>query len=460
MVTPADPAPPAPASPAAAPSVGPPPRHITKLSVASWVLYDLANTVYSMNISSLYFSLWVREQVGMERADFVFPLTMAVAMGTIFLLSPILGALTDFSRRRVPFLMVSTLICVGLTALLGQGGEWRLAFSLLCFVIATIAFNAGLQFYDALLPEVSTEQNRGWIGGIGIGIGYCGSFLGIGTGYYLTQVLKLDLVYIFPASAALFILFAWPAFVFVRERGNPAAQPFTWGLLGQATRQVFHTFRHVRQYPGLARFLIGRVIYTDPLNTVIAIMGLYVTNLAVRAGRSEADASGVAQQILFVAVAFSVAGGFAWGRLVDSIGPKRTLQIVLVGWMGCLLAGAAMGFFGWPMPVFFVIACATGLCMGGTWAADRPLMLRLAPPRRIGEFYGLYGMVGRFSAITGPLMWSIVVGYLFRHGDQAIGQAVGLLVMLVYMVVAFCVLWPLSDAPRAWPPDECRADEI
>lgn len=426
------------------------PHVVTTRSVTSWVLYDLANTIFSMSIVSLYFSLYVRDLAGAEKADRIYGFTTAVSMGIIFLLSPVLGALTDRAPRRVPFLTVSTLICVGFTALLGQGG---LGPSLVFFVIANAAYQAGLQFYDALLADVSTAENRGWIGGIGVGIGYMGSFIGIGTGLLMLQVLHTSKVALFQVTALLFLLFAWPAFVWVRERGNPRAERFTWASVRQALDQVAETLRQSHRYPGLFRFLIGRVFYTDAVNTVISIMGLYVTNLAVRSGLGQAEGERVAQVILLVAVACAVVGGFIWGRIADLLGPKKTLDIVLFLWVAVFLAASLTGLLGLPLWLFYFITIGAGLAMGGTWAADRPYMLRLSPPARIGEFYGLYGMVGRFSAVTGPFLWGLVVGILFE-GRPEIGQPVGILTLLVMILAGYWILRPVSDHKREWSGDD------
>src|SRR6187551_2471171 len=130
---------------------------IPRRAVASWILYDLANTIFSMGVVSLYFSFFVRDHVGETRADWVYGLITSVSMGTIFVISPLLGSMTDRARRRMPFLL-----------------------SVALFVIACAAYQAGLQFYDAMLPEVSTEQNRGRISGYGVGIGYLGSYVAVG----------------------------------------------------------------------------------------------------------------------------------------------------------------------------------------------------------------------------------------------------------------------------------------
>jgi MFS transporter, UMF1 family len=412
------------------------PHRITRLSVVSWVLYDLANTIFSMSIVSLYFSLYVRDTAGLKDADWIYGYTTAASMGIIFILSPLLGALTDRAPRRVPFLTVSTLLCVGFTALLGQGG---LRPSIVFFVIANAAYQAGLQFYDALLPEVSTEENRGWIGGVGVGVGYFGSFIGIGTGLLMLQKLHTSWTALFQVTAALFLMFALPSFLWIRERGNPRAERFSWASIREAFGQVIDTLRASHRFPGLFRFLIGRVFYTDAVNTVISVMGLYVTNVAVRAGYGEEQGKKTAQLILLVAVACAVVAGFVWGRVVDRIGPKKTLDLVLFLWVAVLVAAAVFGLLTLPLPLFYLIAGGAGVAMGGTSAADRIYMLRLAPPDRIGEFYGLYGMVGRFSAITGPFLWAFILGTLF-HGRPEIGQPVGILVMTAMVVAGYLIL--------------------
>jgi len=92
-------------------------RVIPRRAVVSWVLYDLANTCFSMGVVSLFFSLWLRDQVGAERVDSVYGTITAISMGLIFVLSPVLGAMSDRAPRRMPFLVASTLLCVGFTLL-------------------------------------------------------------------------------------------------------------------------------------------------------------------------------------------------------------------------------------------------------------------------------------------------------------------------------------------------------
>jgi len=424
------------------------PAHpITRRAVTGWVLYDLANTIFSMGVISFLFPLWIRGEVGAERADARYGVITAISMAIIFILSPLLGAMTDRARKRMPFLLFSTLFCVVLTTLLARGPFMLTA---ILFIIANACYQAGLQFYDALLPEVSTPANRGRIGGIGVGVGYVGSYIAIGLSLYMSRGGQpLNKPLLFTLYGIGFLLFSIPCLLFVRERGNPSPGPISIAAMIGALRETVRTLRSSQEHPGLLRFLIGRIFYTDAINTVINIMGLYTVNVAVASGLSAADGEQRAQRIMLFAITFAIAGGFAWGWITDRIGPRRTLSHVLRAWMGIFLLAAVIGIVRMPLVMMYVLAALAGFALGGVWAADRPFMLRLTPPHRIGEFYGLYGMVGRFSAITGPIIWALVTSTLIRAGTTPLmAQGIAVLVLLTLVVVSYVILRPVSDTPQ------------
>ncbi len=431
----------------------PPAQHrITRRAVVSWVLYDLANTIFSMGVISLYFSLWVRDSVGAGKADSWYGMITALSMAVIFVVSPLLGSMTDRARRRMPFLVVSTLVCVLFTTQLARAGFGWTAFF---FVIANIAYQAGLQFYDALLPEVSTEENRGRIGGIGVGVGYLGSYLAVGIGLLLGTE---DKPLLFTIIGVAFLVFAIPCFLFVKERGNPDPRPINLRMVLDSTRETIHTLTTSQEYPGLLRFLVGRVFYTDAINTVISIMALYTVNVAIGTGLTEAQGQHEAQLVMMSAITFAVIGGFVWGWLTDRYGPKRTLDFVLRSWIVIFVFAAIIGIAKLPLWALYVVAATAGFSLGGVWAADRPFMLRLTPPARVGEFYGLYGMVGRFSAITGPAIWAGVTWLTIQTlgMEPRVGQGIGVLSLLVLMIVSYGILRPVDDTPRVWSEKDRR----
>ena len=166
--------------------------------------------------------------------------------------------------------------------------------------------------------------------------------------------------------------------------------------------------------PGLLRFLAGRFFYSDAVNTLIVVMSV----VAVRA-------VGLTQgQWLITSVVLTVVAivaSFGWGYLVDRFGPKRTLIAVLASWVvGLLLGVASLALSGTtPGIAIFVIAGAIlGSGLGGVQVADRVFMIRLSPPARLGEFFGLYGLVGKGSQVIGQLLYGIIVFLLHRLARQ------------------------------------------
>lgn len=419
----------------------PPPRlSVWSRPTVSWMLYDLANTVFSFAILTFYFPRWLVNDMGGN--DALLGYTVALSMTLMLFTAPVLGALSDQTPRRLPFLIVSTLFCIIFTALLGTGG---LLPSLLLFGCANYFFQAGLIFYDALLPEVSTEANRGRVSGFGVGIGYIGPFIVLGLGSVLLAngATRVDM---FRLSALLFFLFALPCFFFVRERPRRDARGLSREAIRAAFRSVGATATRLRNYPGLSRFLVGRIFYTDVANTVITFMALYV----------EQELSFTEAQVTIIGgitIIASIVGGFTWGLVLDRWGPKRTLTLVLGVWVGNITLGVLITVLHLPSTLFYLVAILAGFTLGGTWAADRMLMLRLSPPRYLGQFYGLYAMVGRFGQIMGPLLWGFVAITL------GLGRPAALFSLAILTAIAYIILRPVSDSPRPWRPDELVPEE-
>jgi len=423
-------------------------RPIRSRAVTSWVLYDLANTIFSMGVVSVFFPLWVRETVGAQRADATVGVTTALSMALIFVVSPIIGSMTDRAKRRLPFLSVSTIVCVALTMSMGHL-PWL--GTLVAFVGANAFYQAGQQFYDALLPSVSTPQTRGKIGGIGVGVGYVGSYFAI-TLSQLGQKLGWPVSSMFFCVAALFLLFSIPCFLWVEEKENPAPRKvWSWRETAAALVGTLATLRSAKEYPGLLRFLVGRLFYTDPINTVIAIMMLYSLNVTQTGGVDLAHAKSAANLVMFGAITCAIAGGLVAGRLVDRFGPRRVLHWVMMLWGPTFFLAAFLGLFGLPWKLLYVVSALAGICLGGTWSADRPLMLELTPPERLGEFYGLYGMVGRFAAIIGPALWALCMTIGQSAGLSTLrAQGASILMLLGLIVVSRLILGPLlRSAPKS-----------
>jgi UMF1 family MFS transporter len=400
----------------------------------AWSLYDFANTIFSFAVVSGAIGLWLTEdaQFGERDGNVLLSVAVIISVGINAIVSPILGALSDRAGRRLPFLLFFTLLCIVPTALIGLSPA---AFGLALFVVANFAYQAALIYYDATLKVVSLPSTRGTLSGIGVAIGYMGTVF-VGLLIFLAEVPVADR---FLLSAVLFGLFAVPIFVFVREPRPDDSQPITVRVVLGSWSQLARTIGHAREVPGLLRFLVGRFFYSDAVNTIIVVMSI----VAVRAvGLSDTEAILVLLALTVVAIGAS----FGWGALVDRLGPKRTLLIILVSWaVGLTMGGLSLGLENPIKIALFLFAGAIlGSGLGGVQVADRVFMVRLSPPERLGEFFGLYGLVGKGSQVIGQLAYGAVIFLLFDSLGTGAYQ-IAVLSLLVTMVIGAWLILPVSD---------------
>jgi len=390
----------------------------TRASVTAWVLYDLANTTFALGVGSRYFGLWVIE--ANSGSDWWIGATTAVAMVIVILASPWIGALTDHAGTRRPYLIGSTLVCVAATALLATAG---IGPSLVLYVVGTAAFHIGSVIYDAMLPDVSTEHDRGRISGLGVAVGYVGSAIALGIGALLLPVAGYP--WVFRALAGAFLVFALPAFFWIRERPRERRAGRLPGL-STSPAITIQAWREASRHRGVMRFLIGRFLYTDAINTVFLFNAVYAK---VDLGFTDGETSTLA----LAGVVAAGLGALTAGRLVDAAGPRRVLNGGVYALLVALLAAVAakvvgVGELGW------VVGVAGGAGLGAVWTADRVYMTRLSPPEKLGQFFGLYASVGRFATVLGPVLWALVADGLGLGRAAAMG-ALTLLVIASRVVL-------------------------
>ena len=398
-----------------------------------WALYDFANTMFSFAVVSGAIGLYLvdPERFGPRDGNAWLSIAVIVSVAVNALVSPILGAFSDRGGRRMPFLLVFTALCIGATLFIADVPP---LLGLALFIVANFAYQAALIYYDATLKTVSYPETRGRLSGIGTAIGYCGTvFIGL-----LIFLLDIPVVDRFRLTAILFLIFAIPIFLVVRERRRPDEAPLTRHDILHSFGQLRESIEHARQVPGLWRFLIGRFFYSDAVNTVIVVMSIVTTEAL---GVSDADANLILLSLTLVAIAMS----FIWGRMADRLGPKRTLVIVLWSWaLGLVIGGVSIGFGPDGLIPFLIAGAILGSGLGGVTVADRVLMLRLSPPERVGEFFGLYGLVGKGSQVVGQLLYGAII-YLTLDAFGLVSYQFAVLSLLATMLIGLWLLWPVRD---------------
>jgi len=400
---------------------------------AAWATYDFANTIFSFAIVSGAIGLYLvkDDQFGERDGNLLLSLAIVASVGLNAAISPFLGAISDRGGRRLPFLLFFTLLCIGATFFIA---DVPASLGLVLFVVANFGYQAALIYYDATLKTVSTAASRGKLSGIGTAVGYFGTvFVGV-----LIFLLDIPVVDRFRLSAVLFLIFAIPIFIFVKEPRRTDEAPLALSDIKDAFGQLRRSIADAREVPGLDRFLVGRFFYSDAVNTVIVVMSV-VTVKAL--GLSEATANVVLLSLTLVAIAMS----FVWGWMVDRHGPKRTLVIVLISWaVGLLLGGIAVGFGSAGLVPFLIAGAILGSGLGGVQVADRVLMVRLSPPAKLGEFFGLYGLVGKGSQVVGQLLYGAIIFLLLDTLGNGAYQ-VAVLSLLITMLIGLWLLWPVRD---------------
>jgi MFS transporter, UMF1 family len=360
-----------------------------KRVIASWALYDFANTIFSMNVISLYFALWVTVDHGGQ--DILYSLALSGSMLAVALSVPVYGAISDQTgRRRIP-LTILTLISVLATAAIGQTDH--LLSGIFFFVIANYCYQSALVFYNGMLPSVARGSHIGLVSGYGVSLGYLGSIAGLLLVKPFVEAGGRSAAFL--PTAAMFLIFAIPCFLFVKD---PEAKTHKKVKISQAFHTLRQTLKNASEYKLLLKFILIHFLILDVVNTVIAFMAIY-------ANRVMQFSNAQITTFLITSTSAAMIGSYLIGWSVKHKGTAWSYALVLWLWVAALtIAILSQNQF-----VFWLVGPLAGMGMGGVWVVSRAYIVELSPPEKLGEFFGLYGLAGKAASILGPLLWGTVV---------------------------------------------------
>ena len=446
---------------------GEPPRKASGLAMWSWVLYDFSNTIFSVSIISYFFPLWFGNELGAGGSAYNYLAALAALL--IVLTAPVLGAVADLRQSRRPYLILFTGVAVVFTVGLGFSRSVLVAAAL--FVVAQVSYQSALVVYYALLPGVSAGRGAGRVSGYGTAAGYVGAILALlVVTFFVSEQTLFDVTFggpeamrsllgpfggwisvseepnqnAFLPTAALFLLFSLPAFFFVPDRAVREPRPVR---LREVYKGVFSTVTNMRAYTGLGVFILSTLLYTDAANAAINNMALY--------GREvfEMEQASIRNLLLFSTI-FAGVGSIAFGFASDRFGPKKTLIAVLVLWfVSIVLTSLAPS-----APLLFLAGPLVGCALGGTWTVSRIMLLALSPPEKVGEFFGVYVLTDKLSAVLGPTIVGVLLTALEGYGTLNYRIAIGSLALVI--ALGLFLLLRVPDVRPDSNVDEFSPEEV
>jgi UMF1 family MFS transporter len=394
--------------------------------VWAWSMYDFANSGYTTVVITAVFGAYFVGVVADNApwATLAWTVSLSLSYAAIVISGPVIGAWADAHAAKKRLLLLSTIGCIAFTALLWFAAPGAVLLALALVAISNYFFGAGENLIAAFLPELADSQAMGRVSGWGWSFGYLGGLVSLAlclayinwareAGQGAAQFVPATML----ITAALFALAATPTFVFLRERARP--QP----RIERAWARLIDTLRRAGDYRDLRRFLLCVLFYQAGIQAVIALAAIYA---------QQAMKFTTQQTIVLILVVnvTAAAGAFVFGYVQDRIGHVRAVASTLVGWIVMIaLAGLAEG-----AATFWAAANLAGLCMGSSQAAARAIVGYLAPPARVAEFFGLWGLSVKSASIFGPLTYGLVT-WAFAGNHRLAIFAVGL-----YFVIGLALL--------------------
>lgn len=398
-----------------------PPAWFTARMIA-WALYDMGATVFSMLVISRYFGPWVVEQMGgtVERFNDAVWKSLLIAALLQVILSPISD---ELGRRRI-FVVLFTLLCVGCCILLGYADNLQTGIAL--FVAANVGYQVAFSYYNAMLGDVADERHWARISGIGIGIGYVGSVIGLLVAASFIHSEKGHVNYSpgFQVAGVLFLILSLPMFLFVKDKPGLVRLNLSQSLTN-SVGSFITTLRRVLRNREMSFFFLGCLLALDAVSTVIVNMALYCEKVVgldpsdgfkpVYMGRDLFNLT-ISQVDLFIisCTVFAIFGAFVIGHISDKTSHYKTLLAVLVIWM----AGLILAMFGVQRRLFYIVGPLFGLGFGGIWTVSRAYLQELCHPEERSQMFALFGVVSRGAAIIGTFLWARV----FAWAEPAFGE--------------------------------------
>ena len=426
-----------------------------KREIFGWKMYDWANSAFYTTVVGALFSPYLTRlaqaavgengvvldlgPLGAVTAKSLPTLCVSISVGAQVFLLPILGALGDYSDLKKRMMALFCYIAVLANCLMFFIKDNLYLAGGLLFIVANVCFGASNVFYNAFLPEITTEDQADKVSSRGYAYGYLGGAILLV--FNLLLVLRAEQLGISTGLAVRLSLlsaglwwggFAIITFALLKRRPMKKQLPPGKGYISAGFSEIVSTFKELRRLPLTARYLLGYLIYNDGIQTVIFAASAFLEQELFPGGNP------VFLLEIFVMVQFvAVPGALLFERLAYMIKTKNTIIVSLIIWATIVIYANR---FLHTVAEAWVLSAAIALVLGGSQALSRSLFAKMIPAGKEASFFGLYEVSERGTSWMGPLLFSIVIA---RTGSYR----AALLSLIFFFVVGLVVLW-ITDTDR------------
>ena len=413
----------------------------------AWAMYDWAASAVQTTIMVAVFPIFFVRVAGADLAPSAATQRLAtvntLALVIIALLSPVLGAISDF--RGIKKRLLAVFMFVGAGAVAGmffiQRGEIGVASTL--FMVALAGAAGSFVFYEALLPHIARPHEIDRVSTAAYAMGYIGGgvllalnlawiqkpgWFGLPSGSDLTDAqATLPVRLAFVSVAVWWLIFSLPLFRGISEplpRLEPDEHPGE-SPIRVALERLAETFRELRGYRQAFLMLLAFLIYNDGIQTIIKMATAYGTEIGI----GQNALIGAILLVQFVGIPCS----FLFGMLAGRVGAKQAIFLGLIAYTVI----SVLGYFMTNATHFYVLAGLVGMVQGGTQALSRSLFASMIPAHKSGEFFGFFSVFEKFAGIFGPLLFAGTIA-LTGSSRNAILSVVG------FFAVGAALLWTVD----------------
>jgi len=370
---------------------------VRRREIFGWCCYDFANSAFITVVITVVYGPYFTGVVaaGWAGANTLWSVILASSQVVVMVFGPALGVLADVTGSKKKFLLSMMWVCSAATAALWLTGPGTVALAAGLVIVAYAAFSFGENFCASFLSELSTPANCGRISGYGWSFGYLGGLGALGLAMLVLSVSPDGVQWVFVVTALFMVAATLPVLLLLRERKQPESHVARWWQLGWES--VLRAARDLPQHRDLLRFFWAFLLYMSGLGAVVAFAAIYsVEVLGFTTGEN---------LVLFASLQISSAlGALAFGWWQDRAGSVNMLTAALLLW--CLVAVGA--YFCQTKEVFFLVGNVAGLAIGSCQAGSRAVVSLLSPRERAAEFFGFWGVFGKFAAVVGPLFMGVL----------------------------------------------------